>query len=124
MIFSPTFLEEFYFAETNRIGNIDDLSFPVNILAEKTEDVAYAADRKQMEALIRHGAIIGIGNRNNLKKFKLITSLEKLKKINKFRLQVKPSAACNKTTFLDGKTHSHHNTRCRAYGSEMREAYR
>jgi len=71
--------------------------------------------REELISLARHGCVIAIGTWRTIKYFRMNRPLEA---VTRLRLKLHfglPTAADDKTTYLDGRTHRHHADRCTAY---------
>lgn len=93
------------------------MAFPVDVLAEKHDSVAFRLGRAELEELIHQGVVFGIGNRKRIKWLRLQRPVEVIAAM-RLKLRILPIAADNRTTHLVSHTVSHHPGRSGAYGSD------
>lgn len=90
------------------------LQFPVEVRAEKGDEVIFRLSQSDLMALIEVQAVIGIGSWKKIKWFRLNRPTEEIS-ILRLKKQCRPSAEDNKTTVVDGRTIFHHKRRSEAF---------
>ena len=93
------------------------MEFPVPLLKGWTHEVIKTITRQELRRMIELKAVTARGTRNTVRDVHLTHP----QNLGRDHL---PSAADNKTIFLDGRTWAHHDQRSRTYGAKMRKQFK